>query len=216
MSETDSIEVFQDLTLRGVDSPAKLRTALVEAAASKGPWRHSVKKEAISFKSRHEDVMVFEHSTLSDSVALFMFSTTDGYRVTNIVPKQGELSRSRYNELLQQFVQWIAEPAAKRVDAVLELSKAQESLSDWMPEATANLLISFSRCANRSTGSSHPKDRARWFEFLIASHSGPHCDTDHLSRWLIEVEKWPEESATKLVLEYEFGLDLLSAYAETP
>ncbi|WFU71056.1 hypothetical protein [Bradyrhizobium sp. CB2312] len=66
--------------------------------------------------------------------------------------------------------------------------------------------------ANKSTGSSHPLDQQRWLRFLILAHcSAQKPDGERLRRWLMEVEG-DEDHALKLVIEYEFGLDLLNAY----
>ena len=64
--------------------------------------------------------------------------------------------------------------------------------------------------------SSHPMDERRWFDFIIAVHrSGKRVGTDHLARWLEDVEGWDERSANKLASEFERGMALLEREAET-
>jgi hypothetical protein len=67
--------------------------------------------------------------------------------------------------------------------------------------------------ANKSTGASHPKDKERWFEFLISAHrTSARLDADLLARWLSEAEGWPEDTAHALAIDYEFALGLLQKY----
>jgi hypothetical protein len=37
-----------------------------------------------------------------------------------------------------------------------------------------------------------------------------------LQRWLIEDEKWPEDEAINLAVEYEYARDLLKVYESRP
>ena len=37
-------------------------------------------------------------------------------------------------------------------------------------------------------------------------------DPELLGRWLVEVEEWPPDVASRLIIQYEFGLDLLNEY----
>ena len=53
-------------------------------------------------------------------------------------------------------------------------------------------------------------DRERWYAFIVKAHGHDEkLDTDRLGRWLIQVERWPEDEAHDLVIEYEFGSGLL-------
>jgi hypothetical protein len=77
----------------------------------------------------------------------------------------------------------------------------------------AEALNSFSKSANKNTGSSHPRDLERWLNFLILSYrKGKILDTNTLTRWLTEQERWPEDQAGVLADQYEFGLKLLREY----
>ena len=71
-------------------------------------------------------------------------------------------------------------------------------------------LSTFSAAANKSTGSCHPCDRERWFEFIVSfSRADVDLPTPTLQRWLIEEEKWSAKAADELALEFEFGVGLL-------
>jgi len=217
MADEKKIEVFQDLLLRGpVSGRAALREALIAAAS--GPWRHSEEREQdiAEHAGADADVIVFEREEDADvdAVGLVLWSRDDSFEVTNIVPREvGELGQHRYNLALRDFVDRVAEPVVSQVGFTIELSSADQGLDDWLPAEAANALRRFSRAANKSTGSSHPMDRRRWFEFLFAVHRRQRAfDTDRLIRWLTEIENWPEETAHDLAIQYEFALELLDEY----
>ena len=129
------------------------------------------------------------------------------YWLANIVPIEiGELGRARYNAILRDFLDLIGNAAADKAGATVELTKPRQGLEDWLSAAAAKALWAFSSCANKLTGSSHPADRERWYDFIIKAHGRDgKLNTDRLGRWLIEVERWPEYEAHDLVSEYEFG-----------
>ena len=218
--ENDSIENFQDLFLKG---SAKHRTELREALQRyvKTPWRHAKDREQkIAEDSGSCNVILFEReSTNSIAASLLVLSrTSDGYGVTNILPlKKHRLNASEYNDVLNDFVNRIAKPALKNSGFQVEESKRKQSITDWTSQEVAKALHRFSVSANKSTGSSHPSDQHRWFQFLFAVHKahkaqGKVLDTHQLQKRLEEVENWPSEVATELVLEYEFALALLNEY----
>lgn len=214
--ENDSIEDFQDLFLR---SSAELREALQRYVEP--PWRHAKDREQkIAEDSGNCNVILFERESTNGITAslLILSRTSDGYEVTNILPlKKNTLNVAEYNDVLNDFVNRIAKPASKASGFQVEDGKRKQSITDWTSQEAANALHTFSISANKFTGSSHPSDQHRWFQFLFAVHKahkaqGKVLDTHLLGRWLEEVENWPSEVATKLVLEYEFALNLLDEY----
>jgi hypothetical protein len=216
MATEKKIKVFQNLFLRGGTDRAALRSALIRQAA--GPWSHSKEKEEELARnaSTGADIIVFEReaSDRLDGAGVFLWSRGNDFEVTNIVPRfVSELDHERYNAVLSDFVRLIAEPATKSTGYRIERSAEAESLSDWLSGDAALALQQFSTAANKSTGSSHPYDRDRWFAFLFkVREQEPLLSTDLLLRWLIEVESWPEDVAHKLAVEYETGLALLEKY----
>lgn len=134
--------------------------------------------------------------------------------VSNIVPRDvQQLTFDQYNHILNEFETMFAKPVADSIAVPLELSSPEQSIEDWLSPESANLLKAFSHQANKSTGSTHPLDRARWFDFLLALHrSDENPNVGLLERWLIEEEKWPDETAFQLVCEYEFARDLLGRF----
>ncbi|MDJ0448819.1 hypothetical protein [Methylocystis sp. JR02] len=209
--------VFQDLVLRANrGSLQAVRTALLDHTAA--PWKHADEREKeISVHSAPgHDVVAFtrEKGDGIEAVGLLLWSEGASYKVTNIVPRDvGELGFEAYNAALQDFVSRVVEPARQVASFQIAITPERQSLNDWVSSDMAEALSRFSSLANKSTGSSHPLDRQRWFAFLFLAHrSSEPLDTDRLMRWLVEVENWPEEKAHDLAIQYEFGLDLLKAY----
>jgi hypothetical protein len=90
------------------------------------------------------------------------------------------------------------------------LSGMDVDLSAQLPKDVYARLRHFSVAANKKTGSSHPLDQERWMDFLIASDKATVVlDSHTLARWLVEIEGWESEQASRLAEEYEFGRELL-------
>ena len=206
LQKNNSIEVFQDLFLMGpAERLAELREALRQRAEA--PW--------CQVEDEIPDSMAFGRES-GDGIAassLTLWKTPSGYKVTNIVPiEKSELSVSEYNDVLNDFVDRVT-PVLNDLGFQVEISERERPITDWTSQEAAEALRMFSVGANKSTGSSHPSDQERWFQFLFAAYRA-HGELDPylLKRWLEEVEKWPPDVASDLVLEYEFALSLLSEY----
>ncbi len=217
MPSSGSISVYQDLHLpRGPHSLERIRDEVLARIVA--PWRHAKdrEEEASDIGLQSDECVFFERSADDDlpAVGLVFWRDPDGYRVSNIIPiESGRLSHVQYNRALQEFGKLIVAPAAATLGLGIELTADGESPEDWMSGASVQRLTQFSRGANKSTGSAHPCDRERWFAFICGVHAeGFDLDTDKLARWLIEVERWHEEGAHDLAIEYEFARDLLKHY----
>lgn len=219
ISKNGRLEVFQDLVIRGPERDrAALRYALLARAVP--PWQHDQSKEddIAAHAGGDVDVIVFEREAGDGlpAAGLVLWSRPDGYEVTNIVPREvQELGYHGYNAILQDFIARLAEPAARHVGFSLETTAAEQTLDDWLSREAAEALRRFSALANKATGSSHPSDRKRWFDFLLQVHAGgQRLNTEQLARWLVEVEGWSDDKAHDLVVQYEFGLELLDEYVQ--
>ena len=213
------ISVFQELTLRSdIRDSFAIRNALI--AFVKAPWTHDEEREQrISGNSQGDDVIAFarEAGDQISSAILVMRSEGDTYDLKNVIPLESrELSSKQYNAILRDFVSKIATPSSSIGSFQVIITEELQSLSDWIAPDIAQSLEYFSAIANKSTGSSHPQDRKNWCDFIVLSHrSQKRINTYLLLRWLVEVEHWSEEEADKLAVEYEFGIDLLTAYDES-
>jgi hypothetical protein len=148
---------------------------------------------------------------------LWLATHSGGYLyVTNILAQEfSSLTYDQYNEILSDFYRACAKPAADGIPVSIKLGNPNPQLEDFLSPATARQLRSFSTLANRSI--LHPLDRQRWNEFLASAHrEGAELNADMLQRWLIEEEKWSEDQAIGLAIEYEHARDLLATYESRP
>ena len=139
------------------------------------------------------------------------------YKVTNIIPyKTGQLTISQYNRILNDLYNNFTLPHCKEYGLVAKLSEFEITLEKYISKESSSLLHTFSIAANKSTGTSHPLDKARWFKFVInVFNDGSDLPTDILNRWLVEVEDWSENMAFELIIEFEQAISLLKAYKKT-
>ena len=213
---SDSIEVFQDLSIHVPRSSfSSLRSELISAAAA--PWKFDLKRSDELKKSSmsNADVLLFRRDAIVDhpAVNLSLWQRGDTYYVPNIVPESGSLNHSEYNAVLGDFVIKVVRPVSTKLKIEIELSSARKSLTDWLTEDAARKLHVFSVSANKSSGASHPLDRQRWLNFVIAAHrADSSLNASTLARWLHEIEGWDEESAHVLAGEFENFIELLTLY----
>jgi len=145
---------------------------------------------------------------------LWIATRRDGSRyVSNILADQmPALSEDQYNEILGEFHDEIKDLAQAHA-VELKLGKFSLQLEDYFSVSTAERLRQFARAANRSMP--HPLDRHRWNLFLSSAYrDGNRLPAEMLTRWLIEVEHWPEDDATELGAEYERSRDLLAVFEQ--
>jgi len=205
------MKVFRDLyiKLNGV----KVEDLIEQFTARCGDdWRRALDREQHA-GSMGEKAFSFEH-TAGDGLeraGLSLFQKEgDTWYVPNIIPlDSSQLSRDHYNKILENFLDIIVRPSIAGLSVTAELSGDVVFLKDVVGEDVAVLLHNFSVLANKSTGSSHPCDRNRWFDFLIAvQRKRISLDTDLLINSLME-DGWSEDRAHDLAIEYEFAIDLL-------
>lgn len=209
------MKVFRDLSFRGrADALGRLVERMDERAT--GEWRRDREKEQ-QLKGAPGPMFCFRCSASRDRPAASLWlADTDGQElyVPNIVPDElRQLSRDQYNQILQAFHDEIALPAAEGLDLKVTFTSEVATLDRWLsPEAIAKLRA-FSQLANRTTGSSHPNDRDRWYDFIFTAHrQGSKLPMDMLRRWLEEEEQWHEEGASDLARQYETAREILTAY----
>jgi hypothetical protein len=212
------IDVFQDLAIRGpiVEQRRQLRDALISAAIK--PWQVDIEESNQIARQTvpPRDVILFrrEASDGYPAARLTLWETVDGYYVPNVTPlATGQLTYAQYNAILADFVERVAAPVTNQFGFTITETKPRESVDDWFSPDAALKLKHFSDAANKSTGSSHPMDERRWFEFLVAAHRDKaELSTSKLARWLHEVERWDEDSAHRLAGDFENSLSLLAFY----
>src|SRR5262245_16412719 len=91
------------------------------------------------------------------------------------------------------------------------MTEPKADLERWLTPEAAEKLRVFCAVANKRSGSSHPVDRERWYNFIVAAHEGgTEFSASTLARWLVEEGCWDDETAEKLAIEYEFARGLLA------
>ena len=122
--------------------------------------------------------------------------------VGNIVPlEKSELSVNEYNDVLMLFYNDIIKPF-KESGTSLEISQPTDDIFDPLTEISEESLKklkAFCRSANKSTGSSHPNDQERWFEFIYQTVVDDRMiGYDTLANFLQDEAYWgkkPDESS---------------------
>jgi hypothetical protein len=184
----------------------------IEAELADG-WYRDREREARQWCPRGQSVFCFVRGSRSDfpAIALLMHAKARSLSVTNIVADGRELSCYEYNAILAEFYLELLHPAASEAGLAMELSPDEQGLEEVFGWRAADLLRSFSRCANKS--STHPADLRRWMDFLVHLYSQPNrkYDFDLLATWLIE-DGWSVEKTHKFISQCEFARDLLRAY----
>lgn len=151
---TNKIQVFRDLNISGpAEKRADLRVGLIEAAAK--PWRFDLEKSAEVARNAvtSEDVILFrtEAGDTYPAAGLTLWETDDGYYVPNIVPLEfGNLTYAQYNAILDDFIERIANPVAKKIGFEISATQAEQTLDDWISEDATLKLRRFSGAANKS------------------------------------------------------------------
>ena len=152
-------------------------------------------------------------TTKYPSATIWLIKGKEDIKVTNIIPHNNErLSYAQYNQILDDFYKKFIEKAIKETGVSLVKGKGDLTLEEVFGKGPAKLLKSFSAGANKGTGSSHPCDQARWFEFIISSYKNDSkFSTEDLQRFLLD-DGWSEDLAVDLACEYEFAKALLKKY----
>lgn len=127
-----------------------------------------------------------------------------------ISPARDRLNYGEYNQLLQSFAESVLVPLLRQSNIEFDLGGMEMDLKAKLPQHVYDRLCLFSQLANKNTGSSHPLDLERWMDFLVAiDEAQVELDSHTIARWLVEVEGWEGEQASRLADEYEFGRELL-------
>jgi hypothetical protein len=181
-----------------------------------GPWRRDREKEQ-QLKGAPWPMLCFRCTAQAERPAASLWLAVKEGRelyVPNILPDELErLSQDQYNRVLEDFHDRITLPATEGLGLKVAFTSEVATLDRWLRPGTIEKLRVFSRVANRSTGSGHPADEARWFDFVFTAHrEDSSLPMDMLRRWLQEEEHWHEDGASELARQYENARWLLKAY----
>jgi len=205
------MKVFRDLYIKL--NGARIEELIEQFTERCGDHWHRALDREKDVGSMGEKAFSFEH-TAGDGLeraGLSLFQKEDDtWYVPNIIPlDSSQLSHEQYNRILENFLESIVCPSITGLPVTAELTGDVLFLKDVVGEDVAALLHTFSVLANKSTGSAHPCDRNRWFDFLLAvQRKHISLNTDLLIHSLME-EGWSEDRAHDLAIEYEFAIGLL-------
>ena len=156
-------------------------------------------------------------------------------RVNNIVPlEKSQLSVDEYNNILRLFYNEIIKPY-KESHFDIDISQLTDDIFDprtVISEEALNKLKAFCSLANKATGSSHPCDQERWFDFICQTVDDDRIfDLDTLAKFLQDESywgkreegflgamgafAWDEDQAWQLAAEYESACEILQYYKRT-
>lgn len=156
-------------------------------------------------------------------------------RVGNIVPiEKNQLSVDEYNAVLLQFYDDVIKQF-KESGTELKISQPSDDIFDpttVISEVSLKKLKLFCSAANKSTGSSHPCDQERWFDFICQTvDDGKMFDYSTLANFLQDEAywgkkpddfigvmgsyAWDEEHAYELASEYDNLCEILLYYKKT-
>ncbi len=131
-----------------------------------------------------------------------MYDNNGSWYIPNVVPlEKSTLTHDEYNAILLEFYQECLLPNADDVD--ITITNDYLSNEEILGDEASKLLKIFSDCANKNTGSSHPCDEERWYDFIIASLA--HSDNINLEYLgeILQDQGWSQDQADKLVLDFE-------------
>jgi hypothetical protein len=93
----------------------------------------------------------------------------------------------------------------------VELTSTEADVSNWLSEASAEKLRTFSILSNKYIGCLNPLDQNRWIDFIVTAHQeGSQLHASTFRRWLTEIEDWSPQIADQLINEYALGGTVLA------
>jgi len=210
------MKVFRDLTITIPEAQEADYVQRIAARLGDG-WTRDRDAEKRLEEQSSPGFYFFRCDARSDRPAALLWLTRqdeDSLYVPNVVPSRyGQLTHDEYNRVITEFHREYAEPVAREMDCCVSLASDDQTIEDWISAASAQRLHSFSRRANKSTGSAHPCDQRRWYDFVISVHkNNDSLPTSTLERWLVEEGGWGASQASELAIEYEQELGLLRHY----
>lgn len=224
------MHVFKELYFLG-DKKALENFKLIASTFTHSDWKYTINNNLSAY-------VLFDYcGDRCDKAELSIYVSEDAWRkgvvrVTNIVPLQkGHLTIEEYNSVLDRFYEDIIVPNKNRLVGIQvkgPTSGIFDPLECISKEALTKLEL-FCNSANKSTGSAHPCDEERWFDFICQTVDDNQVfDYDTIYRFLMDEEywgknndgyvgvigrsAWDQEKASELASEYDNYVRLLQFY----
>lgn len=227
------MKTFCELYFKGTQLSLKKFSDEIQLYAT-GEWTSGIKNYG-GVKWIYFDYSGVEVDKASVCINLTFSDPTDELFVSNIVPlEKSKLSVDEYNAVLRKFYADIVVPY-KETHHDVEISKITDDIFDPTTVITKNALEklkAFCNCANKSTGSSHPDDQKRWFDFICQTvDDNKMFDYMTLCDFLQDESYWGKKEddflgamgqfawdgthAEQLASEYELACEILQYYKNT-
>lgn len=213
------MEVYRELTitLKDTDVEAFISALEEQIKGEECLWKRDTVREKDFTDTGRQYLFCFDfrgkeglHETI---LYLGLDKSEREFRVSNIGSMYTTLNYPEYNRVIEDFVETILKPVSLALNIKYEISPDNVSAEDLFGAEAAELLKQFASFANKSTGSTHPADQKRWFDFIIAAHKAQRgIDPRVLYRLLREEYAWSDKLASELLIEYEQALALLRTY----
>lgn len=218
METGDTIEVFQDVSFTDTQhGTATLRNAL--KARTVAPWFPDPEWEEIACSSDNpkRDVIAFKRDAYRKigptRLCLFTKDQSD-WSIPNVMPVEFHvrLSISQYNDIVENFVDYILNPALKPLGITPLISPRRLNLYATISKESARSLSAFLTSDSLRSSALFPKDEQRLCDFIwTLSQHDEDFDATFLERWLHEVKLWPEDRAEAIAARVHHGLTLLKS-----
>jgi hypothetical protein len=210
------MEILRDLIIRGESEQLAALMDDVEKSLPPGWVRDRLiegELRALSATAKPTYSFVHNRDDRFPAATIFFREQEPGLlTAANIAPlKRHRLSHRQYNTILEEFCERAIRPCAEKRGVPIELTTNQGDMSDWLSDAAAEKLRTFSTLSIQDIGCIRPEDRERWIDFIVTAHRyGSRLAPSTLRRWLVEIEGWSPGLADQLTAEYVFGGDILS------
>lgn len=138
---------------------------------------------------------------------LWVMEEAINFKVTNIVPTEKfQLDPDEYNSLLLNFADEILKGHS---DFVITPENPNVDVEFYMGAEAKRALEQFSSMANKGTGTGHPLDQKRWFEFIRIGVLGGRLAPVDIIREFLSQDGWSEKQTERLCFEYEYTIDVM-------
>lgn len=206
------MNTFRDLEIHPKGRPSEFADLL--ASHLPDGWSRSRETEKESSRGAGVTYYCFtcENRPGVEHATMFFLEREDGaIYVCNIIPREkSQLGYAEYNAVLDDFTRSVLEQLPDRDEHLVMAFSDEIDVEVLLGEEGFRLLERFAKTSNRSTGSAHPSDREKWFDFIWHVHEN---DIDFgpsvFKRYIVEDAGWPAEQGWELTIEYEFALGLL-------
>ena len=212
------IDMYQDLELIGLgpDDSFNLFFKCLDDNLNYG-WTRNVREEKSVKLPREARCYHCDSAGIRKAANLWISKKNRAtWEISNVVPDEyGKLTFSEYNTILMDFFNHFIKKDIHKFGIKAHLKDSKQYLSEFLNPRVFELFCLFSNAANKSTGSGHPSDEDRWFQFLFEVFDTGGYKTLYpstLGRFLEEAYGWDKDVAYELSIEYENYLRFLDRY----